>query len=64
MTLIFKKDREVYSIGDIVSNDSGIYRIDCYCNNRRTCVLTNITTGQVLTLTEECIKDMLHIERK
>jgi hypothetical protein len=64
MEPIFGKNKDVYYPGDIVSDDRGVYRIDTYDFKRRTCILTNSVTGQIITLTEECVKDMLHPERK
>lgn len=61
---IFSSEKGDYYPGMVVSNDRGVYRIDTYCDIRRTCVLTNIITGQIITLTEECIKDMVFPERK
>jgi hypothetical protein len=64
MQPIFEKGKDPYYPGQIVSDDRGVYRIDTHDRTRRSCLLTNIVTGQIITLTEECIKDMMYPERK
>jgi hypothetical protein len=64
MLPIFSTEKNDYYPGLVVSDDRGVYRIDSYCDTRRTCILTNIITGQIITLTEDNIKDMVFPERK
>ena len=61
---IFSSEKGDYYPGLIVSDDRGVYRIDSHDRIRMTCILTNVITGQIITLTDDNVKDMVFPDRK